>query len=155
MGVFDNIYNKLKIGEPEEDFDDYDDYEEPESDAKVPEVKEEPVSKVRSFERKPLQPAPRKKVSMSDSSLRVFKPKAFDEAKEIAETLLNNYIVLLNFEGVDIAVSQRILDIITGACIAINGNLQKLSNYIFIATPSNVDVSGEFQDTLSDAFDSL
>ena len=44
---------------------------------------------------------------------------------------------------------------LTGACIAVGGNLQKISNYIFIATPASVDVSGEFQDSLTGAFDSL
>ncbi len=30
-----------------------------------------------------------------------------------------------------------------------NGNLQKISNYIFIATPDSVELSGDFQDILS------
>ncbi|MBR5356732.1 MAG: cell division protein SepF, partial [Lachnospiraceae bacterium] len=71
------------------------------------------------------------------------------------ETLLENKTVLINFEGVDISISQRVLDIVTGACIAVGGNLQKISNFIFIATPASVDVSGEFQDALTGAFDAL
>ena len=30
-----------------------------------------------------------------------------------------------------------------------NGNLQKISNYIFIATPDSVELSGDFQDILA------
>ena len=32
-----------------------------------------------------------------------------------------------------------------------NGNLQKISNYIFIATPDSVELSGDFQDILAQA----
>ena len=43
-------------------------------------------------------------------------------------------------------ISQRIIDFISGSCYALDGNLQKISNYIFIATPNSVDISGDFQD---------
>ena len=90
---------------------------------------------------------------MNESEVCIFKPQAFDEAREIVETLIDGKTVLLNFEGIDLSISQRVLDVITGACIAENGNLQKISNYIFIATPSTVDVSGATQDTLLSPFD--
>ena len=48
-------------------------------------------------------------------------------------------------EGLDMAIGQRIIDFMSGACYAIDGNLQKVSNYIFILTPKNVDISGDLQ----------
>ncbi|MCR5667152.1 MAG: cell division protein SepF, partial [Eubacterium sp.] len=48
-------------------------------------------------------------------------------------------------------VAQRIIDFASGATFAINGNLQKITNYIFIITPAAVDVSGDFQ-TIVDSF---
>ncbi len=36
---------------------------------------------------------------------------------------------------------------------AINGNLQKISNYIILVTPTNVDISGDLQDLLNTSFD--
>jgi cell division inhibitor SepF len=45
-----------------------------------------------------------------------------------------------------VEISQRIIDFISGSCYALDGNLQKISNYIFIATPNSVDISGDFQD---------
>ena len=56
-------------------------------------------------------------------------------------------------EGLDLDLAQRIIDFTSGSCYAINGNLQKISNYIFIITPASVDVSGDFQDLLNGAFD--
>ena len=54
----------------------------------------------------------------------------------------------LCLEGMDLEIAQRIIDFISGATFAINGNLQKISNYIFLVTPTNVDISGDLQDLL-------
>ena len=153
MGVMNRLAAMMNIGndnDDEYDYDDEDDYvEEPEPQKSVA---EEPKAKVND---RKAHEVPRRRIQMNDSSVCVFKPKAFDEAREMVETLLENKTVLINFEGVDISISQRVLDIVTGACIAVGGNLQKISNFIFIATPASVDVSGEFQDALTGAFDAL
>ena len=82
----------------------------------------------------------------------VIKPTSFEESREITETLLTNRTVVLNMEGLDVDIAQRIIDFASGSCYAINGNLQKISNYIFIITPESVDISGDFQ-SLMDSFD--
>ena len=82
----------------------------------------------------------------------VIKPTSFDESREITETLLANRTVVLNVEGLDVDIAQRIIDFASGSCFAINGNLQKISNYIFIITPESVDISGDFQ-SIMDSFD--
>lgn len=83
----------------------------------------------------------------------VIKPKSMEDAREITETLLNNCTVVLNLEGLDLDIAQRIIDFASGSCYAINGTLQKISGYIFIITPSSVDVSGDIQEILGGAFD--
>ncbi len=95
----------------------------------------------------------RSRRNSSDMSVCVVKPKDMEDAREITETLLANCTVLLNMEGLDLDLAQRIIDFTAGSCYAINGNLQKVTNYIFIITPSAVDVSGDIQDILSGAFD--
>ncbi len=80
----------------------------------------------------------------SGNEVCVIKPSAFEDAKEIIETLLSGKAVVVNFEGLHLEISQRIIDIIYGACYALDGNLQKISNYIFIATPHSVDITGDF-----------
>ena len=78
----------------------------------------------------------------------VVKPTSVDDSREITETLLAGRTVILNLEGMDLEIAQRIIDFISGATFAINGNLQKISNYIFLVTPTNVDISGDLQDLL-------
>lgn len=83
----------------------------------------------------------------------VIKPRSMEDAREITETLLANCTVVLNMEGLDLDIAQRIIDFSSGSCFAVNGNLQKISNYIFIISPASVDISGDFQEILSGAFD--
>jgi len=83
----------------------------------------------------------------------VIKPTAVDDAREITETLLSGRTVILNLEGLDLEIAQRIIDFTSGATFAISGNLQKISNYIFLVTPTNVDISGDLQDLLNTSFD--
>ena len=79
----------------------------------------------------------------------IFKPTSIEDSREITDTLLDGKAVVINFEGLHVEISQRIIDFISGSCYALDGNLQKISNYIFIATPKSVDISGDFQDLLS------
>ena len=95
----------------------------------------------------------RTRKAANDMAVCVVKPRNMEDAREITETLLANCTVVLNMEGLDLDLAQRIIDFTSGSCYAINGNLQKISNYIFIITPASVDVSGDFQDLLNGAFD--
>ena len=86
-------------------------------------------------------------------SVCVIKPHTMEDASEITETLLANCTVILNVEGLELEIAQRIIDFSSGSCYALDGNLQKISNYIFIITPSTVEISGDFQELLTGAFD--
>ncbi|MCC8167758.1 MAG: cell division protein SepF [Clostridiales bacterium] len=75
----------------------------------------------------------------------VVKPSTVEDERAITETLLNGRAVVINMEGLNVDIAQRIIDFTSGATFAIEGTLQKISNFIFIATPKNVDVSGDLQ----------
>jgi cell division inhibitor SepF len=96
------------------------------------------------------QPARRASVSME---VCVIKPTSVEDSREITETLISGRTVILNLEGLDLEVAQRIIDFTSGAAFAIRGNLQKISHYIFLVTPTNVDISGDLQDLLGTSFD--
>ena len=111
---------------------------------------------------KPAKPTRFSKTSNKSSSSRivrmgnsssmevcVFKPNNVEDGREIANTLLDGKAVVLNLEGLDVELAQRIIDFTSGACFAINGNLQKVSHFIFIITPEAVDISGDFQGYIS------
>lgn len=78
------------------------------------------------------------------------KPTSMEDSREICDYLLAGKAVVLNMEGIHMEVAQRIIDFASGATYSMNGNLQKISNYIFIATPETVELSGDFQELLAD-----
>ena len=89
------------------------------------------------------------KKSVAGMEVCVIKPRSMEDTREITDTLLANCTVVLNMEGLDVDIAQRIIDFSSGSCYAIDGNLQKVSNFIFIITPSGVEVSGDFQEILN------
>lgn len=162
MGVFDKFLDIMKLNDDddyEDDFYDDDDYEE---EPRKPFFKKEKVVEEDEYipERRthfssskvtPMrQPTPKRNSGME---VCVVKPNSVEDSREITETLLNNRTVILNLEGLDLEIAQRIIDFTSGATFAINGNLQKISNYIFLVTPTNVDISGDLQDLLGGSID--
>ncbi len=85
--------------------------------------------------------------------LRVIRPKTYDDSKEICDTLSGGMPVILNLEGLNADLAQRILDFTSGSVYAMDGNLQKVTNYIFVITPSSVDISGNFDEMLDGSID--
>lgn len=164
MGLFDKFLNVMRLN-PDDDDDFYDDdyYDDDEegmpkkklfskSEDDYPaenEVREKPAKPSQKIT--PMRPS-RKQLSAAGMEVCVIKPTSVEDAREITETLLMNRTVVLNVEGLDVEIAQRIIDFTSGSCFAISGNLQKISNYIFIITPSTVDISGDFQDIM-DSFD--
>ena len=160
MGVMDKFLNYMKITEDEDDYYDdeyYDDEpeEKPKKSLSVKDnVKEEAEEKAKKPTPKvtPLRQSPRKVIG-NGMEVCVIKPTSVEDAREITETLLANRTVVLNLEGLDVDIAQRIIDFTSGSTFAISGNLQKISHYIFIVTPASVDISGDFQEILSGSFD--
>ena len=179
MGVLDKFLDIMKLSDDEYEDDDFfdddyeDDYEEKpkksffrkekavendfeEDDYELPAVK--PAKSARQSSNNKVTPMRQpqgtgRKASGGNMEVCVIKPNSVEDAREITETLLTGRTVILNLEGMDLEVAQRIIDFTSGATFAISGNLQKISNYIFLVTPTNVDISGDLQDLLNTSFD--
>ncbi len=76
----------------------------------------------------------------------VVRPSAFEQVQGIADHLKSRRPVIVNLENTEKDCAKRILDFISGTAYALNGNMQKVSNSIFLFVPSNVEVSGESMD---------
>ncbi len=153
MGLMDKFLDVMRLNSDDDDFydDDYDDYEEdlPRKRSRSKDKEEEDIDeddkKIRPIKStSKVTPMRTAKKSASGMEVCVIKPVTVEDAREITETLLLDRTVVLNVEGLDVDIAQRIIDFTSGSCFAINGNLQKISNYIFIITPPSVDVSGDF-----------
>lgn len=153
MGVMDKFLNYMKLNE-EDDYDDEyeEDYEPVEksrkSITKDLDVDEEVEERPKRLQTKVTPMRPVKKGPGNGMEVCVIKPTSIEDAREITETLLANRTVVLNLEGLDVDIAQRIIDFTSGSTFAISGNLQKIAHYIFIVTPASVDISGDFQEIL-------
>ncbi len=166
MGVMDKFLNYMKLNEDDDGYYDDDYYDDDMEDTPAPKkmgvvkdnddmLDEKPVRKVSPGKVTQMrQPATRKISGGNGMEVCVIKPTTIEDAREITETLLANRTVVLNLEGLDVDIAQRIIDFTSGSCFAISGNLQKISHYIFIITPASVDISGDFQDIFGGSFDS-
>jgi len=51
--------------------------------------------------------------------------------------------VIINLEKIESDAARKIFDFLSGATYALNGNVQKVANNIFIFAPENVDVTAQ------------
>ena len=73
----------------------------------------------------------------------VTKPATFGETKEMATHIKEGRPVIVNLEGLSLALSQRIVDYMSGATYILNGDMQKIGEYIFIFTPQGLNIGME------------
>ena len=73
----------------------------------------------------------------------IAKPTSVNDARDVTDLILAGNTVVLNLEGLDVDIAQRIIDFTSGSCYAVQGNVMKISHYIFVITPSTVDISGD------------
>jgi cell division inhibitor SepF len=73
----------------------------------------------------------------------VCEPERFEEAQALADHLKNRKQVILNFEGTRPEISQKIIDFISGAVYALEGQSQQLGPNIFLFAPSSVEISND------------
>ena len=109
-----------------------------------------PVEQTRSVrtERPKITPISKSRKQANGMEVCVIKPTSIEDEIEITDTLLNGRTVIINMEGIDIELAQRIIDFTSGSTYAIHGNLQKISTYIFLATPNGIDISGDIQNLM-------
>jgi len=79
----------------------------------------------------------------------VIEPRAFEEALEIIEHLRTKKSVILNLHLLDTAQSQRVVDFLSGATHAIDGNQQRIGDGVFIFTPNNVSIRSEAEKSMA------
>ena len=72
----------------------------------------------------------------------VVEPRVYSEVKDIADLLLANQAVILNFNRIEKDEAKKIVDFLMGAIYAIEGDMQRVGNEIFLCTPKNVEIDG-------------
>ncbi len=90
-----------------------------------------------------FSPSPGAPVSSTPAaSMVVMEPKSFEDALTIVRELKLNKSVIVNLHLLDSEQSQRIVDFLSGATHALEGNQERISESIFIFAPASVSITG-------------
>lgn len=87
--------------------------------------------------------------TMIKSKITTVKPTSFDDAQTVANCLRDKIPVIINFENTNTEDAKRIIDFISGTTYAINGEIKKVSQNVFVCAPSNVTVTYTEEDKKS------
>lgn len=163
MGLFDR-FKDLVHAEEEDYYEDEDDFEEIEpkrsqgmksyglAASTEPLPKREPLRELlshereRERERENVIPLPsREAIGRITSKFKivVIEPKAFDECPKLVDSLKARKPVIINLEHIENDTARKIFDFLSGATYALNGNVQKIAQNIFVFLPENVDVQAD------------
>ena len=145
MGILTSVKNFMGFG----NLDEYDeeDYNEAEA-VEEAEAEEEKVKK--SFDMG--SHTRRKKASNviplttrnDAANVQILKPQVYEDSYKIANVIKADLVAIFDVaEMSDCDVATRVVDFVSGAVFALGGNMRKVAPGIFIATPRQVDVSGD------------
>ena len=79
--------------------------------------------------------------SVQNNEMVIVEPRSFDDALAVVEALRNRRAVIINLTGLDTEQAQRLIDFVSGATHAIDGNQERVGEGIFLFTPSNVVIN--------------
>ena len=92
------------------------------------------------------------KQALQKSQITIIEPRLYSEAEEVADYLLDNQTIILNFRRMEKDQATKLLDFLMGITYSIKGDIQRLDEELFICTPKNVTLHGS---DLSEYSDSL
>ena len=70
-------------------------------------------------------------------------PRAFNDAKQIADRFKAQIPVILNLQSADTELSKRLIDFASGLTYALDGSMQRVADKVFLLTPRDVELSAE------------
>lgn len=70
-------------------------------------------------------------------------PGSFNEAQAVADKYMAGIPVIMNLQGLERDLSRRLVDFASGLCYGMRGSMERVTNQVYLLTPSNVEVSAE------------
>lgn len=78
--------------------------------------------------------------------MRIYQMEDYDDARSVIDDLLDDRSVLINLELVDVDISQRIVDMLSGATYALGASLKKAAANTYLLAPRSVEISGSYNE---------
>ncbi|KAF1297155.1 cell division protein [Enterococcus sp. JM4C] len=74
------------------------------------------------------------------NKITIVEPRVYSEAMTIAKRLIASESVLVNFHLIEEGQARRIVDFLTGTVYALDGDIKRVGDEIFLCTPANVEI---------------
>lgn len=82
----------------------------------------------------------------ASSKIAIFQPRVYTDAKTVSKQILNNKAVIVNFNNINDEQAKRIVDFLTGTVFALNGEIKRVGDKIFLCTPPKFQIDGSIPD---------
>lgn len=82
------------------------------------------------------------------SEIVIVKLETIADVKVVIDRLRGNVPVVFNLARLDRTDASRVIDTVYGASYGLGGNLEKVSNDIFIVAPENVEITGDIKEKI-------
>ena len=79
----------------------------------------------------------------SSAKPQIVSPTGFNDVQQVADTFKRDQPVIMNLQGVDKELSRRLIDFASGLCYGLEGDMERVSDQIFLLTPHGAEVSDD------------
>ncbi len=97
--------------------------------------------------RAPVTPIKRAPSSREDSTalrqITTIHPRSYNDAKLIGESFRDGIPVIMNVTDMGEADAKRLVDFSAGLVFALHGSIERVTNKVFLLSPSYIEVLGE------------
>ncbi|WP_101829799.1 cell division protein SepF [Frankia canadensis] len=111
-------------------------------------AREEPVAMTRRPPVEPLRPAapmPVRRVGPVEEPhpyrITTLQPRSYNEARQIGEEFRDGTPVIMNLTDMDDVDAKRLVDFAAGLIFGLRGDIEKVTNKVFLLSPHNVEVT--------------
>ncbi|MEP9380912.1 cell division protein SepF [Nocardioides cheoyonin] len=139
--------------------DEFDAYEGSEDHTHV----QEPAAVARTSARAPREPRPAPVADIAErrrpqvvpsvaelSRIVTLHPTTYNEARQVGENYREGTPVIMNLSEMDDADAKRLVDFAAGLIFATRGDIERVTNKVFLLSPPNVTVAAEDKQRLAE-----
>lgn len=88
------------------------------------------------------------RVAENQITVRISRPKEMQDATLICEYLQDKMVCIVDMQGVDHIIAQRIADYLGGVAYALRGHVERIDNYIFVMAPEGTKIDSDLREGL-------
>lgn len=89
------------------------------------------------------------KAASGDTKIRTLQPRSYNDARRIGEEFRSGSPVIMNLTELEDTDAKRIVDFAAGLVFGLRGSIERVTNKVFLLSPSDVDVAAEVRAQLA------